>query len=147
MSSLASYTLGGLALVLALDFAAPSVATGLARALYETQPQASFAARYSPATSPHGATSQAVDRSRKGARLPVAADASNVSNVAKNVLNSDATRSPVQQPVRILPNPVRDVGREDVQDAKPAKTPVGCDPAFSPLSKAAPARFIGRCVA
>ena len=146
MSSLASYTLGGLALVLALDFAAPSVATGLARALYETQPQASFAARYSPATSPHGATSQAVDRSRKGARLPVATDASNVSNVAKNVLNSDATRSPAP-PVRILPNPVRDVEHEGARDAKPAKTPAGCDPAFSPLSKAAPARFIGRCIA
>ena len=98
MSSLASYTLGGLALVLALDFAAPSVATGVVRALSDPQPQASFAARYSPVASPASVTSQMVDRSGKGARLTITP---NVSNVEKNVVNSDATRGPsVQRPAR-----------------------------------------------
>lgn len=34
----------------------------------------------------------------------------------------------------------------DNEDAKPAKIPVGCDPAFSPLSKGARMNFSARCL-
>lgn len=142
MTSLASYMMGGLALVLALDFAAPSVATGVVRALSDGQPPASFAARFSPAASPQSSTSQMVDRSGKTARLP--ASAPNITTVSKSVINSDA-RPPVQS--QGLKNPVREVERDETPATKPLKTPVGCDAAFSSLSRAAPARFIGRCVA
>ena len=36
--------------------------------------------------------------------------------------------------------------KRDADSAKPAKIPVGCDPAFSPLSKGAP-NFSARCLA
>ncbi len=36
--------------------------------------------------------------------------------------------------------------KRDAENAKPAKIPVGCDPAFSPLSKGAP-NFSARCLA
>ena len=36
--------------------------------------------------------------------------------------------------------------KRDADNAKPAKIPVGCDPAFSPLSKGAP-NFSARCLA
>jgi hypothetical protein len=35
----------------------------------------------------------------------------------------------------------------DVEESKPAKIPVGCDPAFSPLSKGAGMNFSSRCLA
>jgi hypothetical protein len=37
-------------------------------------------------------------------------------------------------------------GKRDAESAKPAKIPIGCDPAFSPLSKGAP-NFSARCLA
>jgi len=36
--------------------------------------------------------------------------------------------------------------KQDAENAKPAKIPMGCDPAFSPLSKGAP-NFSARCLA
>ena len=36
--------------------------------------------------------------------------------------------------------------KQDADNAKPAKIPIGCDPAFSPLSKGAP-NFSARCLA
>ena len=36
--------------------------------------------------------------------------------------------------------------KRDAENAKPTKIPVGCDPAFSPLSKGAP-NFSARCLA
>ena len=36
--------------------------------------------------------------------------------------------------------------KQDAENAKPANIPVGCDPAFSPLSKGAP-NFSARCLA
>ena len=36
--------------------------------------------------------------------------------------------------------------KRDAENAKPAKIPIGCDPAFSPLSKGAP-NFSARCLA
>ena len=36
--------------------------------------------------------------------------------------------------------------KQDAENAKPAKIPIGCDPAFSPLSKGAP-NFSARCLA
>jgi hypothetical protein len=44
-----------------------------------------------------------------------------------------------------LHNPQR--ATRDSDDAKPAKIPVGCDPAFSPLSKGARMNFSSRCLA
>ena len=44
-----------------------------------------------------------------------------------------------------LHNPRR--ATRDSDDAKPAKIPVGCDPAFSPLSKGARMNFSSRCLA
>jgi hypothetical protein len=42
--------------------------------------------------------------------------------------------------LKIAPN------KQDAESAKPAKIPMGCDPAFSPLSKGAP-NFSARCLA
>jgi hypothetical protein len=36
--------------------------------------------------------------------------------------------------------------KQDADNAKPAKIPIGCDPAFSPLSKGVP-NFSARCLA
>ena len=43
-----------------------------------------------------------------------------------------------------LPLPVR--AKQDADNAKPAKIPVGCDPAFSPLTKST-SNFSSRCLA
>lgn len=42
-------------------------------------------------------------------------------------------------------NPQR--ATRDIDESKPVKIPVGCDPAFSPLSKGAGMNFSSRCVA
>ena len=49
-------------------------------------------------------------------------------------------RSAKSDRLNIAPN------KRDAENAKPAKIPMGCDPAFSPLSKGAP-NFSARCLA
>jgi hypothetical protein len=46
-----------------------------------------------------------------------------------------------------LHNPQRATRGDDESKSKPVKILVGCDPAFSPLSKGASMNFASRCVA
>src|SRR5687768_7688923 len=66
--------------------------------------------------------------------------AENVSNQIK-FDNQSVNRAAKADRLNVTP-----LSKRDAENAKPAKIPIGCDPAFSPLSKGAP-NFSARCLA
>ena len=169
MSSLASYVAGGLALMLAVDFALPLPRAGSAMDLLAG----------SGFSGPDARANNAVDRTLKGDRLTAVAPAkraqtkiasveivgltntavvyrdgegrelfrtdplSNATVVAKGVSLPEVTiRYSGATPA--TPTPViAPIGR-GTPDGKP---PVGCEPPISPLAGSVPSGAFGRCIA
>ena len=166
MCKLAYSVIGGIAIVLAMDFVVPPAGSGLllfTQAVMQSDSGLSNSVNRSgkgdrlvAARTSNNAVITSVEvigirdaaivyRDRDGRVLYQADPLTNATVVAKNVMLPDVTiRSNSQSTVRPVP-----IENSPVPQAKESpKIPVGCDPAFSPLAAAAGKyNFSSRCLA